>query len=147
MIIAKAVIPDQYWILKDGDHKVGNIEAGPDGFQVKINNNVEKFKTITTIKQRTKIDFEPQTKNPPQVVSNTVHGFPTTGYPHNPVFDVQKQLPLYTKEERSKSWYAAGWYAIRQGRQWRVSQCPKLIVLQRYQYRGPFVSQYEAERS
>ena len=37
MIVEKPVIPNQYWILKQDDRKIGNIEAGPDGFQVRIN--------------------------------------------------------------------------------------------------------------
>ena len=48
MIVAKTVIPNQYWILRQGDTKVGNIEAGPDGFQIKINNVVQQYKSIIT---------------------------------------------------------------------------------------------------
>lgn len=147
MIVAKTVIPNQYWILRQNDRKIGNIEHGPDGFQVKINNQVQKFKTIKTLKQRVPVDFEPVIKKRVSNIGNTVNGFPTTSKPHNSIFDVKHQVPLWTKESRSKSWYAAGWYRIKQGRNWDIVECPKLIMLERYQYRGPYHSKKEAEQS
>ena len=144
MIIAKPVIPNQFWILKDGDHKVGNIEAGADGFSVKIGNQVQSYKTIGTIKQKVAISFEPSVKNIKDNSVNTAHGFPTDGYPYNAIFDVKHQVPLWTQEPRSKSWYAAGWYQVKQGRSWTTEFCPKLITLQRYPYRGPFHTKEEA---
>lgn len=148
MIVAKAVIPNQYWILRQDDRKIGNIEHVAEGFQVKINNEVKKFKTIRTLKQTLSVDFEPvvrQGKSKP--VGNDVNGFPTTGRPYNAIYDVRHQVPLWTKEPRSKSWYAAGWYRVKQGRTWTVEECPKLIMLERYEYQGPFHSQQEAEKS
>ena len=49
MIVAKPVIPNQFWILKDGDHKIGNIEIAPGGFSVKIGDHVQSYKSINTI--------------------------------------------------------------------------------------------------
>lgn len=144
MIIAKPVIPNQFWILKENEVKVGNIEAGPHGFDVKINSQVQSFKSINTLKQKVSINFEPVAKKQPILSTNLAHGFPTSGKPYNSIFDVKHQVPLWTKENRSKSWYAAGWYQVKQGRNWTVEFCPKLITLQRYQYRGPFYSEEQA---
>ena len=145
MIVAKPVIPNQFWILKDGDHKVGNIEAGADGFSVKIGNNTQHYKNINVIKQKIKIAFEPIAKKiGPVVVENIVHGFPTDGHAYNAIYDVKHQVPLWTKEPRSKSWYSAGWYRVKQGRRWAVEFCPKLITLQRYPYQGPFYTEEQA---
>jgi len=143
MIIAKAVIPNQFWILKEDDRKVGNIEAGADGFSVKIGNQVQSYKSINTLKQRISIKFESINST---VVSTdkTVHGYPTDGKTHNAIFDVKHQVPLWTKEPKSKSWYAAGWYQVKQGRSWTTELCPKLITLQRYPYRGPFYTEEQA---
>jgi len=145
MILAKPVIPNQYWILRQDDRKIGNIEAGPDGFSLKINNETTRFKSIQTLKQKVNITFEntPRAINMP--VTNSVHGFPTAGLAHNAIFDVKHQLPLWTKEPRSKSWYTAGWYRVKQHRNWRLEYCPKLILLQRYKYQGPFHSREQAE--
>ncbi len=43
MIVAKPVIDNQYWILKQNNQKIGNIEASADGYVVKIQNQISKF--------------------------------------------------------------------------------------------------------
>jgi hypothetical protein len=60
------------------------------------------------------------------------------------LWSVTQQLPLYNKTAKSKSWFAAGWYRVRRGRNWHTVLAPKLIVLQRYEYQGPFITQQEA---
>lgn len=142
MIIAKPVVNKQYWILQKDNEKIGNIEACANGFQVRIDNRVETYKTIRMAAQRANIHFENEIR-PTKPSQDLVHGFPSIGHAHNPVWDVQKHLPLYTKTKKSKSWFAAGWYAIKRGRHWRVVQDPKLIALQRYQYQGPYHSAQE----
>lgn len=145
MIIAKPVIPNQFWILKDGDNKVGNIEAVAGGVSVKIGNQVQSYKNINALKQRISIKFESVNKVKVDDNDNKVHGYPTTGEQvYNAIFDVKHQVPLWTKELRSKSWYAAGWYRVKQGRNWTTELCPKLITLQRYPYQGPFHTKEEA---
>ena len=144
MIVAKPVIPNQFWILKDGDHKVGNIEAGADGLSVKIGSQVQSYKNINILKERISIKFESVNKSTTIKEKNSVHGFPTMGYPYNAIFDVKHQVPLWTREPKSKSWYAAGWYRVKQGRHWTTELCPKLITLQRYSYRGPFHTEEQA---
>lgn len=144
MIVAKPVVPNQFWILKQDDRKIGNIEASADGFAVKIGDSVQSFKTINKIKQRVAIDFEPVIKRQGVASTNSVHGFPTNGHAYNAIFDVKHQVPLWTQEPRSKSWYSAGWFQVKQGRNWTVEFCPKLITLQRYPYRGPFHTEEQA---
>jgi hypothetical protein len=145
MLVAKPVVPDQFWILKQDDRKVGNIEAMAGGFSVRIGDQVNNYKTINTIKQRIAIAFEPVVNKIKTVaVSKTVHGYPTNEQAYNAIYDVKHQVPLWTREPRSKSWYAAGWYQVRQGRSWQVEFCPKLITLQRYAYRGPYYTEEQA---
>lgn len=137
MLIAKPVLDKQFWILQENDRKVGNIEACAGGYQVKIDNKIQTFKTIRMVAQRANIHFESKTRAS-KSNSHMVHGFPCVGRAYNPVWDVPHQLPLYTKTKKSKSWFAAGWYAIKRGRAWKVTHDPKLITLQRYPYQGPF---------
>ena len=145
MIIAKAVIPNQYWILQQDDRKIGNIEAAADGFTVVINGSQQKFKNLRTIRNKVSIDFQnlPRSRSPGK--ENSVLGYPTDGVPYNGVFDVPHRVPLWTREPRSKSWYAAGWYLVRQGRRWSTEFCPKMILLNRNAFMGPFHSRQEAE--
>jgi hypothetical protein len=72
-----------------------------------------------------------------------VHGFQTKYKVHNPTWNVQFKLPIYTTDRKSKSWLAAGWFKIKKGRHWDVIQDPKLILLERYPYQGPFHTQEE----
>lgn len=144
MIIAKAVIPNQYWILQQGDRKIGNIEAAADGFTVVINGSQQKFKTLRTIRNKVSIDFHDIPRSPTPSKENMVLGYPTDAVPYNGVFDVPHQVPLWTREPRSKSWYAAGWYLVRQGRGWRPELCPKMIMLNRNEFLGPFYTEQEA---
>lgn len=145
MIIAKPVIDKQFWILQENNRKIGNIEACAGGYQVKINDQIAQFKTIKMAARQVNIEFEPSIKKPkPRVTAEHVHGYPVAGRIHNPMWDVPQQLPVYTKTAKSKSWFAAGWYNVRKGRHWKTVQSPKLIVLQRYAYQGPFYSEQQA---
>ena len=145
VILAKPVKANQYWILRQGDEKVGNIEATGDGFTVKIRDNTQKFKTINMVKQRVGIDFETTRKKTSESPKNEVYGYPAGCRVYNPMFEVRQHLPLFTKNKKSKSWCAAGWYRIYLNRTWQVFQSPKLITLQRYKYQGPFMTQEEAQ--
>ena len=78
--------------------------------------------------------------------TNEVHGFPTSVRPHNAMYDIVKKLPLFTKSSDSKSLYCAGYYTIKFEKGWVKSFCPKLITLQRYEYRGPMKTELEMKQ-
>ena len=143
-LVAKPVIDKQFWILQEDNRKIGNVEACQGGYQIRINNQVTQFKTIRMLQQRVDIKFEHIPKTVQHKKGHEVHGYPTAGRAHNGIWDVPNRLPLYTKTAKSKSWYAAGWYAVKQGRHWETIQDPKLIVLKRYLYQGPFYTKEEA---
>jgi hypothetical protein len=142
-IIAKPVIDKQYWILKQDNQKVGIIEAVNGGFSVKIQDKVSQYKTIKMAGRDANIEFEPAAKSK-KLAANQVHGFEVTGKVFNALWDVKHKLPLFTRSDKSKSWFAAGWYMVKQHRTWKLTQHPKLITLQRYKYQGPFHSKEEA---
>jgi hypothetical protein len=73
----------------------------------------------------------------------SVHGFPTSVAPYNSMYDVKHKLPLFTKSEKSKSLYCAGYYIIQFDKGWVKSFCPKLITVERYETRGPFKTELE----
>jgi hypothetical protein len=144
-LIAKPVIDKQFWILQDGNQKVGNIEACAGGYQVKLHNQVSQFKTIRMAAQRVNIEFESAPTVQKQIgPEKLVHGYLAHGRVYNPMWDVVQKLPIYTKTKKSRSWFSAGWYRIKKGRNWATVQDPKLIVLQRYPYQGPFHTKEDA---
>jgi len=145
-IVAKPVIDKQYWILKKDDQKVGELEADGSGYTMRIANQIQRFKTIPMVRKTVDIAFAPAEKATPSK-PRQVYGYDTGYRAYNPMWDLKHKLPLFTKEKKSKSWYAAGWYAVKQHRSWKFIQSPKLILLERYQYRGPFHDQDSAQNS
>jgi hypothetical protein len=145
-IIAKPVIDKQYWILKKDNKKVGELEVDSSGYTMRIENQIQRFKTIPMVRKSLDIAFEPAEKTTP-IKPRQVYGYDTTCRAYNPIWDLKHKLPLFTKEKKSKSWYAAGWYTVKQHRSWKIVQNPKLILLERYQYQGPFHSQDLAQQN
>ena len=143
MILAKPVVDKQYWILKQDNQKVGNIQAVDDGYQITIRNKTVSYKTIPMLRTRENVEFEPAAKTVKES-DRSVHGYDAGCRVYNPIWDVKHRLPLFTKDIKSKSWFAAGWYTVKQHRTWQAVQNPKLIVLERYKYQGPFHTKEEA---
>lgn len=147
MIEAKTVVPDQFWILRQNDTKIGNIEAINGRYEVTVNGRSVVVNNLRSFAEDFDIDFMDIVEDRNNEVPSTVNGYPTSSQAYNAVFDVKHQLPLWTKDPRSRSWLAAGWYRIKQHRDWKVIFCPKLIFLTRYKYQGPFKSLDEAKKS
>lgn len=145
MIIAKPVVDKKFWILQKDNEKVGNVEATDTGYQVKLNNQITEFKTIKMVEQRVNIHFESAPKRVKKPVSTDLYGYEVQGRIHNPMWNVQHKLPLYTKTKKSKCWLAAGWYKLKQHREWEVVRDPKFILVQRYPFSGPYHTKEEAE--
>lgn len=137
MILAKPVVANKYWILKENNEKVGTVESTGDGFTVRMYNDLQEYKTIRTIKNKTRIIFEEPPAKKVVKKERAINGFATDAIPHNAIYDVQKRLPIFTKKKKSKSWFAAGYYRVKLNGTWETQFCPKLILLQRYEYMGP----------
>lgn len=146
MILAKPIIANRYWILKKDDQKIGEVQATDSEVTVKINNQIQRFRTIRKATRDANIEFEPAPRVQTRATNN-VYGYAVSGRVYNPVWDVKHKLPLYTKDSKSRSWYAAGWYSIKQHQNWTVTKNPKFIMLQRYKYQGPFHTQEQAHES
>lgn len=142
---AKPIVENKFWVLTDGSKRVGEINKAHEGYNIKVGNKVINYRTINILKANTEIEFDPAiTKEQKEV--NQVHDYPTDAEPYNGVWSLHQKAPIFTKEPHSKSWYAAGWYLVRQNKFWRQDFCPKLITLQRYEYRGPFMNQEDMVR-
>lgn len=142
-LIAKPIIKDQYWVITDGDKKVGNVLADGTGFEVKLNGENSHYTNTQELKKSTKIRFQPIKSNKTKV-EMPYPEFPTTNKVYNSMFDVKRKLHLYTKTKKSKCYHAAGWFVIKQNDTKQVIFCPKYIFIQRYDYQGPFKSENEA---
>lgn len=143
-LIAKPVVKNQFWIVTDGDEKVGNVLADGSGFEVKLNGNKTHYKNTKAIERVTNIHFENvgkfKTKH-----DSPFNDYPTTNKVYNSILDVKRKLHLFTTTQKSKCFHAAGWFNITQGAEKKVVFCPKYIFIQRYPYEGPFKTKTEAE--
>lgn len=139
-LIAKPIVKGEYWVVTDGEKKVGNVIANGTGFEVKLNGNKTQYKTTNAIKRQTKIEFETVDKKKPVP---PLSSFPTPSKTYNNVLDLKRKLHIFTKTLKSKCYHAAGWYVLNQGEP-QVVFCPKYIFVQRYQYSGPYKTESEA---
>ena len=142
-LIAKPIIEDQYWVVTDGEKKVGNVQANSAGYEVILNGSTLQFNNTADIKKLTKIKFQVLKSN------NLKADLPYPAYPvpkttYNNVFDIKRKLHLFTKQENSKCLHAAGWFIMTVTNTPEVVFCPKYIFIQRYPYKGPFKTEDEA---
>ena len=143
-LIAKPVVKNQFWIVTDGNEKVGNVLADGSGFEVKLNGNKTHYKNTKAIEKVANIEFQTFSKfSTKKEIQYT--DYPTTTKVCNSVLDIKRKLHLFTKTPKSKCYYAAGWYTFKQGTEEKAIFCPKYIFIQRYDYQGPFKSKDEAE--
>lgn len=141
---AKEVLGGKFWIVEDNGVRVGTLCYNEDqkymytcGTGTSFFDNKKQLKkglgniiwggVEATIKDERK----------------EVHGFPSSVVPRNTMYDVKRKLPLFTKSEKSKSVYCAGYYIIQFEKGWVRSFCPKLDTCEKYTFKGPFKTEIE----
>ena len=141
MIKAKSVISNKFWILHDENRKIGEVNAVQRGYAVNVKDRETTiFSTLASLTDKTGIKFSDEAPTISDTLPNDVHGYPASGEVHNPVWNTELELPLYNKKEISKSWFAAGYYIVKVKDEWRTLLAPKLIILERNDYQGPYYS-------
>ena len=148
-IKAKPIIDEKFWIVESEGVRIGTLRKNEENqFILSNKEGIQVFRNKKSITDQFGNDFfiakiikEADNSNPKEV-----HGFGTSTTPHNAMYDIQKKLPLFTKSKDSKSLYCAGYYVIQFEKGWVKSFCPKLITLQRYQYKGPFKTDLEMKQ-
>ena len=153
MINAKTLVKDKFWIIEKNGQKLGTLQKEDANGWIFLSRQQEKeiFHTQDSLYEKFGQGiFANDIQVPENPVAESieweVHGFPVNQQPYNPVFDVQKQLPMYTKTPKSKSQFCAGYYIICFEKGWRKAYCPKVITLQRYPYQGPIKSKIEMQQ-
>jgi hypothetical protein len=143
---AKPVLKDKFWIIENDEQRIGTMSWNDDRYM--FSNKVETcfFDSKQDMKQRFGADIVWTDLSVPKEVTQQdfiVYGFPTSVSPYNTMYDVKRKLPLFTKSDKSKSAYCAGYYIIEFEKGWVKSFCPKLITIERYNFKGPFKSEME----
>lgn len=138
-LIAKPIIKNQYWVVTDNGKKVGNVIQEGTEYKVKINDKIEHYASTKQIEKSKRIEFETIKPNKISNSSPPFAIFPTSSNRiYNSYYDVKRKLHIYTKTPKSKCYYVAGWFAVKQNDIFLNIFCPKYIFIQRYEYRGPF---------
>jgi uncharacterized protein (DUF952 family) len=143
MIHAKPLIPNKEWIVENNGQKLGTLSKEKKGYVFLSKGIKVQFNDLQQFEKEMDLVLEPVTA---KKISKTkdVYGYETKTIPHNPLYDVKRKLPIYTKSAKSISKHCAGHYIIRFPKGWVKSHCPKLITLERYPYRGPFHTEQES---
>ena len=137
-LLAKSIVKNKCWIVEDDGTKVGTIMVNPAGVVFQHDQKKEQFTSLKMLSDKYNIVVD---KAPPKRViteSNTVYDFPCEHKPNNVLWDVKHRLPIFTKGNKSKSFFCAGYYIVKFNNGWVKSYCPKLITLNRYPYAGPY---------
>ena len=141
---AKTIVENKFWILEEENgNKVGTISVKNNIVTAVINNQPVAFKNLEELSTRYNVTFTKKAKPAKSVVKNEVYDYPTAHSPHNALWHVERKLPIYTKTDKSNSYYCAGYYLIKFPHGWAKGFSPKLITLQRYEFKGPFKSKSE----
>ena len=154
---AKTLVKDKFWIVEQNGEKLGTLQKQENNGWIFLSKKDSRqvFHTKESLFTKFGVDVfaEQQAQEEEKRVDKwdvkqaedfEVHGYPCSQKPYNPLWDVQKNLPLYTKTPKSKSMFCAGYYIVKfETVNWRKAYCPKIITLQRYQYKGPMKSKTE----
>ena len=154
---AKTLVKDKFWIVEQNGQKLGTLQKQDDNGWIFLSkkDSREVFHSKESLFTKFGVDVFAENKTTEeekrvdkwdvkQAEDFEVHGYPCSQKPFNPLWDVQKGLPLYTKTPKSKSMFCAGYYIVKfETVNWRKAYCPKIITLQRYPYKGPIKSKTE----
>ena len=151
MISAKTLVKDKFWILEQDGEKLGTLQKKDNNGWIFLSKKDQSqvFHTQESLFAKFGAGLFNLTSAAPAVVHeevHDVHGYPVSQKPFNSMFDVQKQLPIYTKASKSKSLFCAGYYIIQFEKGWRKAYCPKVITLQRYPFKGPMKTKIEMQQ-
>ncbi|MBR20500.1 MAG: hypothetical protein CMA64_10220 [Euryarchaeota archaeon] len=144
----KTIIKNNFWIMEEDGTKVGTVnKMDQKNYQIFSRHSERPVKyTMNEIitkwgedcfKDPVEVDVAQNiTKDGNQYM---LFGYPCANEPTNEMYEVQRKLPLYTKNNKSNSVHSAGYYIVEYpSNGWTRSFCPKLVTLERYPYRGPF---------
>ena len=148
-ILTQPLIPNKAWLVTNSKEKVATLIKDKKGFT--LNRGGRKFEasTLAEIKERFGITISEDDLKTTKIIKThptDIYGFPVKARAYNPLWNVQRKLPIYAKSSKSKSLYCAGYYVIKFPKMWGKAFCPKLITLERYPYQGPFKTEAEARK-
>jgi len=142
-LLAKSVYKNKYWIVEEEGRRVASILPNPTGVTLIHEGKRLNFSNLKNLSERYNILVDKTKPTKIKTEANEVYGYPCEHRAHNILWDVKHRLPIFTKGNKSKSFFCAGYYIVKFNNGWVKSYCPKLITLNRYPFQGPFKTQEE----
>jgi len=148
-IKAKPIIDGKFWIVENNGVKIGLLHKFEKNRYLISSKQGETFLKKSDIENTFGREFFQIHDNVSVKTDDKkeMYGYPTSCYPFNPIFDLRKKLPLFTKSPASKSLYCAGYYLIKFNKGWVKSFCPKQITIERYENKGPYKTDIELKQA
>ena len=140
---AKEIIKNKFWIVEDDGVKFGTISLNEDQYILSTPTGTKFYHTERQLTKALDKKLSWTDLEITETAAKEVHGYATNSIPFNPMYDVKRKLPLFTKSDKSKSLYFAGYYIMQFEKGWVKSFCPKLITVERYTTKGPFKTEIE----
>lgn len=131
------VVENKFWIVTDLGSKIGTVRLTDKGYDF-FDQRTGKKETLKDIKHLNQVSKENNNSN-----TGILKGYDTGVV--NPIADNTSDiLPTYRKTQGSKTVYCAGYYILKfHGMGWQWAFAPKLTTLTKYQYEGPFQTEWE----
>jgi hypothetical protein len=148
-IHAKPIVDGKFWIVERDGQKIATLHKKENNrFVLSSHNGEVMFNKKQDLTKQFGANFFLTSEKIKVTAAepNECHGYATSCKPFNPMYDVKRRLPLFTKSNASKSLYCAGYYIIKFDKGWVKSHCPKLITIERYPYKGPFKTEFEMKQ-
>lgn len=145
-LLAKSIIKNKCWIVEEDGKKFGTILSNASGVTLVHGARRERFSSLKLLKDRYNIIVDKKSPTKTVTESHLVYGYPCEYNAHNILWDVKNKLPIFTKGRKSKSFFSAGYYIVKFNNGWVKSYCPKLITLNRYEFKGPFYSKEQMQQ-
>lgn len=142
-VTAKEIIKDRFWIVENNGEKIATLSVNDNKFLLADSRGTRFYNDKQVMQKEIGMPISWHNLSITEIPKFEVYNYPTSCAPYNVLYDVKKSLPLFTKSIKSKSLYCAGYYIIHFDKGWVKSFCPKLITLEKYDFRGPFKNRIE----
>ncbi len=148
-IEAKAILKNKYWIIEDGDTRLGTLSFDNEKYIFTNKNEICFFDNEKDLKNKFGGSFhwkENDTVIIEKLESFDVGGYPTGVKPYKCIYDLKKKISLFSKSDKSESLYCAGYFILKFPKGWTKAFCPKLTTIEQYDYKGPFKTMVEMKQ-
>ena len=137
MLKANEVIAGKYWIVNSCDgRKVGTLRAVDVGYEF-FDSRTNSTSTFDSMDE-----FKVLERGEVKEDNALIQGYPTGV--SDPVAVDHDRLPAFTKTKTAKQVFVAGYYIVKfEGMGWQWAFAPRLATVDKYDYRGPFLTEWE----